>query len=81
MPTLKSAAAPRSIILKVLDPIRAKKKGGKSEQIFCYKIKSKLRFCYHPLKISRFEVLCLCEQSPSNEVHQEQIRVVSLLFE
>lgn len=40
-----------------------------------------MKFCYYPLKISHFEVLYLCEQSPLNEVHQEQIRVVSLLFE
>jgi len=41
MPTLKSAAAPRSIILKVLDPIRAKKKKEENQsRYFAIKLKA-----------------------------------------
>jgi hypothetical protein len=40
MPTLKSAAAPRSIILKVLDPTRAKKREENQSRYFAMKLKA-----------------------------------------
>jgi hypothetical protein len=62
MPTRKSAAAPRSIILKVRESSSGQKAKDQYRR-FSNEIASNICGGYYLLKISHFGVLCPCAQS------------------